>query len=97
MVHVNIDEILTNGIIALPIIIGLVQIYKNLVPEKFYKFSPLIAIMVAMIITWVTKDYGVKDWLLSSFVLGLTSCGMYSSVKTLATDSRKDELKDNVL
>lgn len=90
--HINIDEILTNGIIALPIIIGLVQIFKNLTPERFWKFSPLVSILVAVIITWVTKDYGVKDMLLSSFVLGLTSCGMYSSVKTLATDSRKDEL-----
>ena len=92
--HINIDDILTNGIIALPIIIGLVQIYKNLFPS-LSKFSPLVSIAVAMLITWVTKDYSVKDWLLSSFVLGLTSCGMYSSVKTLATDSRKDELKIN--
>ena len=90
--HINIDDIITNGIIALPIIIGLVQIYKNLVPNRFWKFSPLVSILVAMVITWITKDYNVKDWLLSSFVLGLSSCGMYSSVKTLATDSRKDEL-----
>jgi hypothetical protein len=96
-VHINIDSIMTNGIVALPIIIGLVQIFKNLVPEKWWKFSPLVSIGVAVLITWVTEDYNTKDMLLSSFVLGLTSCGLYSGVKTLATDSRKDELKDNVL
>lgn len=89
---VDIDTIVSNGVIVVPIVIGLVQLFKNLSPSRFWKWSPVLAIMFATLITWLTKNYTYKGIFLSGVLIGLISSGLYSSVKTLATDSRKDEL-----
>ncbi len=91
----NIDLLLASEVALVPIILACVQLYKNLVSDRFHKYSVVVAIILGMVFTWLTAptthdsaDY--KFVLMSGLLLGLSSSGLYSGVKNVV--KRHDDI-----
>lgn len=84
----NIADYVTKSIVIVPIILGIVQAIKmTAIPEKY---SPIIAIVVGVMIAFVT---GMGDaWghnVLAGVIYGLSASGLYSGVKAVTSDAKK--------
>lgn len=68
--------------ILLAIIVGLTEVTKRLGLKS--KFAPLVAVTLSLVLTFVTMGIS-QDSLIAGLVVGLTSVGLYSGVKTTLT------------
>lgn len=68
--------------ILLAIIIGLTEVTKRLGLKS--KYAPLVAIVLSLGLTFLTMG-ATKETLIAGLVVGLTSVGLYSGVKTTLT------------
>jgi hypothetical protein len=80
--NIDISEITSNAIIAVPIVIALVQAIKltGFIPDHF---APLLSIAVGILVGWLAH-YNSPDFasiLLTGAIYGLIASGLYSGVK----------------
>lgn len=82
----DIDVILSTGAFTIPLIVAVCQLWKNMTPLSFSRYTPLVAIIIGILISWLVEDTDVVSYrhiILSGLVLGLSSVGLYSSTVTL--------------
>lgn len=82
----NLDLIMTSGIALAAICTAIVQGIKMVLPERMFKWCPLIAIAVGIILSYLTSastdGLNFKTYLMSGLYTGLISSGLYSGIKT---------------
>lgn len=83
------DLVTSWSIILIPVILGIVQVIKNSLPEKYVKFTPLISLVVgigaSVLFIGVTKTaVGI------GLILGLSASGLWS---TAVSPFAKKEIK----
>jgi hypothetical protein len=92
--NIDISEITTNAVIAVPIVIAIVQAIKltGFVQDHF---APLVSIAVGMLIGWIGHNDSpdLSNTLLTGAIYGLIASGLYSGVKTtmLARNRQKSQ------
>ena len=94
----NNNELLTS-IVALggvPLILGLVQIFKPFVSDT--RYYPLVAmafgLAINLIVGWALGATAVTDWitaLLNSIIAGLAASGLYSAGSTIKEGAAADK------
>lgn len=79
----DLNVIMTNAIVIVPIIIALTQAVKMIPQVKDY-YSPLISIALGVLISFLSShDSGdLSATVLSGAIYGLMASGLYSGVKT---------------
>lgn len=100
----NNNELLTS-IVALggvPLILGLVQLFKPFVSDT--RYYPLVAMAVGLVINlvagWALGASAVTDWITALFngiIAGLAASGLYSAGSTIqeGTAADKNNRKEN--
>ena len=90
----DLDVIMSNALIIVPIIIAITQAIKLTGFVKDH-FSPLVSIAVGILIAWIGHlgNPDLSQILLGGTIYGLISSGLYSGVKTtmLARNRQKSE------
>ncbi|WP_069997139.1 hypothetical protein [Cellulosilyticum sp. I15G10I2] len=70
------------GIMLLPIILGVVEVLKNVGLPK--RFCPLVAVAIGIILGGIYLGSGdIKQGVLKGIYMGLSSVGMYSGAKNV--------------
>ena len=90
----DLDIIMTNALVIVPIIIAITQAIKLTGFVKDH-FAPLVSIAVGILIGWIghNENPDLIDILLGGTIYGLVASGLYSGVKTtmLARSRQKSE------
>jgi hypothetical protein len=73
-------EILLYGFPAVAIVIGLTQVAKRFISDRYI---PLVAILLGVtLVSVVVIPYWTTEALIKGLVVGLTASGLYSGAKT---------------
>jgi hypothetical protein len=78
---------------VVPIIVAICQVFKFWVPEKY---SPFIALLVGVIVTFLIADDFRADLggtILTGILFGLAASGLYSGVKSSAHAIKAERIK----
>lgn len=67
--------------VFIPLIIGLVEMFKRLgLPVKY---APVIAVLIGVLVGILYMDIPLKDGIIIGLVFGLSASGLYSGTKHL--------------
>lgn len=93
--NIDISEITSNAVIAVPIVIAIVQAIKltGFIPDHF---APLLSIGVGILIGWLAH-YNDPDFInivLTGAIYGLIASGLYSGVKTTMLARNRQKIRD---
>ena len=75
--------------IAVPIIVSLTQLFKGIAPASWWRFSPLVAVALGLVVGFGTAQAFPllpEPWvvtLLKGLGVGLAASGLYSSSRSL--------------
>jgi hypothetical protein len=90
----DIDVLMNNALVLVPIVLALTQVYKMLTGEKAHKWTPLVSIVVGILISWLfgTGNGEYKYFLQVGIFAGLSASGLFSGLKhTSLYDGEKEE------
>ena len=92
--NLDLDLIMSNALVIVPIIIALTQAIK-LTGFVRDHFSPLVSILIGILIAWIGhhENPDLIQVILGGTIYGLIASGLYSGVKTtmLARSRQKSE------
>lgn len=92
--NIDLAEITSNAVVAVPIVIALVQAIKltGFIPDHF---APLLSIGVGVLVGWLahmdTPDF--TSVLLTGAIYGLIASGLYSGVKETMLARNRQKLE----
>lgn len=90
----DLDTLMNNALILVPIVLSLTQVYKMLTGAKMHKWTPLVSIAFGIIISWLFRT-GAGDYryfLQVGLFAGLSASGLFSGIKhTSLYDGQKEE------
>jgi uncharacterized membrane protein (DUF441 family) len=89
----NIDALMSNGLVLIPLVTAIVQMIKMVMPERMFKWSPFIAIAVSILLSILfmsgNDDYNITQGVAQGLIIGLGSSGLYSGLKTTMQNGEK--------
>lgn len=89
----DIDALMSNGLVLVPLITGLVQLVKMVMPEKYFKYSGFIAVGFAILLSLLFNNhnngYNWQQAIAQGLIIGLGSAGLYSIGKTSIQNGEK--------
>ena len=75
------QDITTPFLVAVPLVLGLVQVAK--VSGLSTKLAPLASVVLGVLAAFTVAGFSFSSFvLLQGLVIGLSSCGLWSGVKT---------------
>ena len=75
--------------VAVPIVVALVQVFKGVAPASWWRFSPLVAVALGLVVGFGTAQAFPllpEPWIvtgLKGLGVGLAASGLYSSSRSL--------------
>jgi hypothetical protein len=89
----NVDALMSNGLVLVPLITGLVQLVKMAMPEKYFKYSGFLAVIFAILLSLLFNNhsdgYNWQQAIAQGLIVGLASSGLYSIGKTSIQNGEK--------
>lgn len=77
-------------VIIIPIIIGLIEVLKNL--GMSIKYSPLLSVVLGLIFSFLCNtDIEISNIIIQGLICGLSACGLYSGSKTLIERTKNND------
>lgn len=89
------DDTVTRAAIftfAAPVIVGLIQVIKGMIPDRFHKYSVLLSLLFGQIVAWGAMSavpYPPQAWiltLLTGLATGLAASGIYSGAQAIGRE-----------
>lgn len=93
--NIDLSEITSNAVIAVPIVIAIVQAIK-LTGWVQDHFAPLLSIAVGILVGWLAHYHNpdFSNVLLTGAIYGLISSGLYSGVKTTMLARNRQKVQE---
>jgi uncharacterized membrane protein (DUF441 family) len=89
----DIDSLMNNGLVLIPLVTGLVQGIKMVMPERAFKWCPFISIGVSILLSLLFTNsdngYNIQQAISQGLIVGLGSSGLYSGLKTTIANGEK--------
>lgn len=89
----DIDSLMNNGLVLIPLVTGLVQGIKMLMPERAFKWCPFISIAVSILLSLLFTNsdngYNMQQAISQGLIVGLGASGLYSGLKTTVQNGEK--------
>lgn len=89
----DVDALMTNGLVLIPLITGLIQLVKMVIPERMFKYCGFMSVGFAILLSLLFNNhengYNFQQAIAQGLVIGLGSSGLYSIGKTSIQNGEK--------
>ena len=78
----NIQSLISSwGVFLIPAVTGIIHFSKDLLPDDYKKYAPLISILTGMILSTLVLGAS-RTGILVGIIIGLSASGLWSTIKS---------------